>query len=493
MTYDPGSGDILLFGGYNGTSYLGDTWEFNGTTWSQVCAACGPSAREGASLEGNAFGGSVVLFGGYNGTSYLGDTWSWDGVTGTWSQVCTSGCTAPSPRAFAATPTQDAAGGEYQLVFGGYNGTSYLQDTWGWNGSSWSELDASCASPSCVLPPARADATLAWSPSLGEVLIGGYNGGYLADVWAMVGGASSITSDRWMLVCSACAPQVQGASAAYPSAGAQDVLFGGYNQAGYSGTTEAFAGATWSYLRDPTSGLPIMVTDPSGNTVSTTYTYDSSTGSPQLLETKVVSTSTSTVTKVYDTSSYMDNLCWSYPGVVGADPDNDGDYSYDTDSDSGSGQAGAGEISCSSPPAGATVYSYNSLGEMTSVTDPMGNIVSTTYASYGAGRSSRRGNGLVVVVAGSWEVQSRDCEAEGEHVWPPDPLLNRGEDVASHCGNEPAAKRLGYPWYSQWCAMALHRPGRSTQGGSSDDMSHVAKRTVSRQDMKEAVFDNHTA
>src|SRR5262249_31044445 len=38
MTYDPASGRIIAFGGDNGTSYLNDTWTFNGTGWTQIAA-----------------------------------------------------------------------------------------------------------------------------------------------------------------------------------------------------------------------------------------------------------------------------------------------------------------------------------------------------------------------------------------------------------------------------------------------------------------------
>src|ERR1035441_6585189 len=44
MAYDSVRGRTVLFGGYDGSSYLGDTWEWNGANWTQV-ATTGPSAR----------------------------------------------------------------------------------------------------------------------------------------------------------------------------------------------------------------------------------------------------------------------------------------------------------------------------------------------------------------------------------------------------------------------------------------------------------------
>ena len=58
-----------------------DTWTWDGTTWTQQSPATSPPARAGATME--YFDGQVVLFGGYNGTSYLNDTWTWDGTTWT--------------------------------------------------------------------------------------------------------------------------------------------------------------------------------------------------------------------------------------------------------------------------------------------------------------------------------------------------------------------------------------------------------------------------
>ena len=71
----------VLFGGFDGTNYLADTWTWDGTTWTEQTPATSPPARAGATME--YFDGQVVLFGGYNGTSYLNDTWTWDGTTWT--------------------------------------------------------------------------------------------------------------------------------------------------------------------------------------------------------------------------------------------------------------------------------------------------------------------------------------------------------------------------------------------------------------------------
>src|SRR5439155_218044 len=87
MTYDPASGKVIMFGGFDGTTYLNDTWTFDGITWAQVATLPSPPARTNAQIAYDAVTQKVVLFGGFNGRNYLGDTWLWDGTASRWAQV----------------------------------------------------------------------------------------------------------------------------------------------------------------------------------------------------------------------------------------------------------------------------------------------------------------------------------------------------------------------------------------------------------------------
>src|SRR5437762_11434056 len=102
MTYDPASGKIVMFGGYDGTGYLNDTWTFDGTTWSQVATPISPPRRAAAQIAYDASTQKVVLFGGYDGTRYLGDTWIWNGKTLRWSRAQPA-CLADSMDVFTNT------------------------------------------------------------------------------------------------------------------------------------------------------------------------------------------------------------------------------------------------------------------------------------------------------------------------------------------------------------------------------------------------------
>jgi hypothetical protein len=80
MVYDAATSNVVLYGGlkYDGTApvYLGDTWTWDGTTWTQQHPAASPSARNASSMAYDAATGNVVLFGGYR-NGYVSDTWTW--------------------------------------------------------------------------------------------------------------------------------------------------------------------------------------------------------------------------------------------------------------------------------------------------------------------------------------------------------------------------------------------------------------------------------
>jgi hypothetical protein len=78
MAMDPASGQLVLFGGYGlGQTDLGDMWEWNGSTWTQVSPPTRPTPRADASMAFDVSTEKMVLFGGSDliGTVLLGDTW----------------------------------------------------------------------------------------------------------------------------------------------------------------------------------------------------------------------------------------------------------------------------------------------------------------------------------------------------------------------------------------------------------------------------------
>jgi hypothetical protein len=78
MAYDGATGNVVLFGGDNGSRALRDTWTWDGSTWTKQAPATSPAARVFASMAYDAATGNVVLFGGNNvGPRSFDDTWTW--------------------------------------------------------------------------------------------------------------------------------------------------------------------------------------------------------------------------------------------------------------------------------------------------------------------------------------------------------------------------------------------------------------------------------
>ena len=167
MAYDPATETIVMFGGSGDSGYLNDTWEWNGKTktWTERFPVSSPPPRHGAPLTYDAASGTVVLFGGDENVFVLvyGDTWTWDGNN--WTQQFPTD--TPSPRTGTALG-YDATRGDV-ILFGGTAGPpSALSDTWSWNGVNWSQLHTS------LTPEARWNAAIAFdSYDKGLLLFGG--------------------------------------------------------------------------------------------------------------------------------------------------------------------------------------------------------------------------------------------------------------------------------------------------------------------------------
>jgi hypothetical protein len=129
------NGKVVLFGGYDTGSDLADTWEWDGTSWTQRLDAKGPAARSEHTMT--TLGNKAILFGGNDGTRVFSDVWQWDGIMWTCLSSCSdpadAGAGSPSARLSSAM----AAFGGTLVLFGGAD-SSIRADTWTWSGSSWS-------------------------------------------------------------------------------------------------------------------------------------------------------------------------------------------------------------------------------------------------------------------------------------------------------------------------------------------------------------------
>jgi hypothetical protein len=268
MAYDTARGRLVLFGGEYANVELGDTWEWDGSTWTQA-AASGPAPRTNAAMAYDAARGEVVLFGGTNATGcvegagiYCDDTWAWDGAE--WQTVATTGPTARAQHMMAYDPVRARV-----VLFGGLTPT-YQSDTWEWNGTTWGSITAGT-------PTARASAAMAWDGSRNAVvLFGGRVGAGTCD-----GGATAYCSTTWswngatwtnLGTTGALTARVAPAMA-YDAVRGRLVMFGGDAGTGNNcneaetivrncGTTWELIGTTWTSVATVAAKDPVGRSDP---------------------------------------------------------------------------------------------------------------------------------------------------------------------------------------------------------------------------------------
>ena len=127
MAYDPTTGRVLLFGGGSFlepvNKYLGDTWAWDGSDWTQLSPAHSPSPRGRATLVSYVAQSRVLLVGGGQ-ESDLSDAWAWDGRD--WTPI-------PSPGSRDGAAAADV--GSRVILFGGT--VRLIANTDAWDGQAW--------------------------------------------------------------------------------------------------------------------------------------------------------------------------------------------------------------------------------------------------------------------------------------------------------------------------------------------------------------------
>jgi Dockerin type I domain len=180
MAYDGARKKVVLFGG--GVTFVGDifndTWEWDGTAWSQRSTAAAPSPRGEVGMVYDGAHARTVLFGGASDTKDLGDTWTWDGTV--WTEAADTG---PPARRHPGMVYDNAR--HRTVLFGGASGVtgSFFGDTWEWDGVRWTQV-ASAG------PAARDAVGMAYDKTRGKaVLFGGTlpGGPSLKDTWEWTG------------------------------------------------------------------------------------------------------------------------------------------------------------------------------------------------------------------------------------------------------------------------------------------------------------------
>ncbi len=258
MAYDSHRRVTVLFGGAAGVGtsiHFADTWEWDGSVWSQRFPATVPDARLSHAMVYDSLRGRTVLFGGRNATGLLGGTWEWDGVN--WTSV-PSGPPARHGHAMAYDSQRNRT-----VLFGGYDGSPALvTDTWEWDGVTWTQRASSG-------PSERYNHTMAYDSNRHRtVLYGGWqvnNVVHFGDTWEWDG-------SQWTQVATV-GPSARRSEIAYDSHRRRTVLFGGHNQ--FGGNPSGYLDDTWEW--DGRSWQQVMVQGPVARTEHS-MVYDSNRG-----------------------------------------------------------------------------------------------------------------------------------------------------------------------------------------------------------------------
>lgn len=272
------------------SSYLNETWTYNGSTntWTNtgttLIDANGP--LPGRSQHTMVYDGyNVMLFGGQGGSSTAGvfnDTWTWNGTS--WTKR------APTNSPFGRFDAQAAfITGVGTVMFGGFGGAGngvYLNETWEWDGSglTWTKLSPTTS------PSARIQHCMASNGTLAYMFGGVISSGeFKNDTWSFNGAV-------WTQLSPATSPSVRGGSVmSYDSVNNIFVLFGGMNEYNYLPETWTFNGTTWTQVAVPAG------TGPSGKNFAQ-MCFDTHAGKTILFG------------GISATSNYPSNETWAFDG-----------------------------------------------------------------------------------------------------------------------------------------------------------------------------------
>ena len=235
MVYDSSTQKCVLYGGGTAGTLFDEMWEWDGSSWTQLCTGCDPGARSTFGMSYDSDHARIVVFGGNGTMGRLGDTWEWDGST--WTQGSAGGMTDPTPR---ETPsmTYDPSRMKTVLYGGNEDPTNHRNDTWEWDGSSWTQVNTAGGAPTPTADPGH---RLVYDSHLSAVLLfGGGEAGTVVNeswiwdgnVWSKLGIVGSVPEARFFH------------SLAYDSVNQVAVVFGGV--VGSTDFVSNYRGDTWT-------------------------------------------------------------------------------------------------------------------------------------------------------------------------------------------------------------------------------------------------------
>jgi N-acetylneuraminic acid mutarotase len=299
LAYDPVRKVCVLFGGYR-DGFKNDTWEYDGINWTQVTPVASPSARlypglaydenissiiffagvdsswsnkqdmyayndykitwrkrapttsptirhDGAMIY-SSVNSAVIMHGGWDGTNYRTETYKWDGSN--WSDVTPVPNNIANLRGHGFSNDTDA---NRVIAFGGMiTGAVLKNDTYEWNGSSWSVISPTGGTK----PTARRYFAIAYDAYRQKtVLFGGLSGaGNENDTWEF-----TYSTSTWAQQAPAASPTVRnGGCMVYDPDRETVLMFGGYDGSNRLNQLYEYNGSTWTLITPSGYDVPCV-------------------------------------------------------------------------------------------------------------------------------------------------------------------------------------------------------------------------------------------
>jgi len=195
--YDPVRHRMVVFGGYrrDAPTHMNDVWELSldeDPTWTELTpSGAPPSGRRNHTAIYDPVRDRMIVFGGFVASPpyYQNDVWALSlGPSPEWTQLIPSGTPPGGRRSHTAVydPVRDRV-----IIYGGYvdGSPNYRGDVWALSlepNPAWTEIV-----PSGTPPSARAEHAAIYDPGQDRmVVIGGSDGTYRNDAWALTLGPS---------------------------------------------------------------------------------------------------------------------------------------------------------------------------------------------------------------------------------------------------------------------------------------------------------------
>ena len=195
-SFDSDRNRLVLFGGEQAGDNNHQTAEWNGTSWATFTPDVFPPDRSRSAMAYDSIRKVTVLFGGYGnvGDGFGNDTWEWDGTT--WTQMAP--VTSPPPRGQHTMAFEPVRG--KMLMYGGtysWSGTNFT-DTWEWDGTNWTDVSPA----SGFNPGPRDDTPMVYDADAGLIVLNGGDAVWAWDgaTWTDVQATQSVASSNSQLV-----------------------------------------------------------------------------------------------------------------------------------------------------------------------------------------------------------------------------------------------------------------------------------------------------